>query len=154
MASVDRSNPAQSSPAPGADGDSPGRVALEQSFDLHTLYALRSAVAAHASDLGAAGDALSHLLIIAGELAGNAVRHGGGKGTLRLWRDGGLLYCEVRDDGPGLVDVDSAGAAPPPPEASSGRGLWIVRQLADGVVVTPTGSGTTVTAAVAVDDPQ
>src|SRR5262245_57370140 len=58
------------------DGPSrPGPVALEQSFDFDTLYALRSAVAAHAADLGAAGDALSHLLIIAGELVGNAVRH-------------------------------------------------------------------------------
>jgi len=150
MASADRSGPERPSPVPGADQLN-GRAGLEQPFDLSNLYALRSAVAAHAADLGATGDTLSHLLIIAGELAGNAIRHGGGKGTLRLWRESGALYCEVRDDGPGLADLDAVWAAAPAPDATGGRGLWIVRQLADRVEVAPTGAGTAVTAVVALE---
>jgi anti-sigma regulatory factor (Ser/Thr protein kinase) len=150
MASADRSSSERPSPVPGADQLN-GRSGLTQPFDLSSLYALRSAVAAHAADLGATGDTLSHLLIIAGELAGNAIRHGGGTGTLRLWRESGALCCEVRDDGPGLADLDTVGAAAPAPDAPGGRGLWIVRQLADHIDVAPTGTGTSVTAVVGLD---
>ena len=36
---------------------------------------------------------------VAHELAANAVVHGAGHGRLRLWADGGFLYCQVSDDG-------------------------------------------------------
>src|SRR2546429_9741611 len=65
-----------------------GAAALEQRFDRDSLYALRAAVAAHAAHMGAPPDRVSHLVIVASELASNAVRHGGGKGRLRLWRGG------------------------------------------------------------------
>src|SRR5581483_4131529 len=107
----------------GGHGD-PGGVdesALDQPFDLDSLYALRSAVAAHASRLGATGDQVAHIVIVAGELAGNAIRHGGGGGRLRLWRADGRIWCEVSDAGPGLADPDSAGTVPPPTMASGGR---------------------------------
>ena len=41
----------------------------------------------------------------------NHLRHGGGPGTLRIWREDGAVVCEVRDAG--------------------GRGLWMVNQLCD-----------------------
>lgn len=123
-------------------------VALEQRFDRESLYALRAAVAAHASHLGAAPDRVSHVVIVVSELASNAVRHGGGTGELRLWRVDGAIRCEIRDAGPGLADPDTAGTAPPPVLAVGGRGLWIVRRLSAAVRIESDAAGTTVTATV------
>src|SRR5262245_47514769 len=82
-----------------------GDIALDQPFDADTLYQLRSAVAAHGSDLGVIEPTLTDLVLVAHELASNAVRHGrvapGDPGRLRLWRDGDAVLCEVSDHGPG-----------------------------------------------------
>lgn len=77
-------------------------VELDQHFDVDSLHPLRAALAAHASRLGATDEQLEHLLIVAGELASNAIRHGGGSGRLRLWQRDRVLYCQVNDQGPGL----------------------------------------------------
>lgn len=148
MAYADRpSSDASPPPDTPVRAPDPGQpVALDQSFDGTGLYALRAAVAAHATALGADEDALFHLLIIAGELAANAVRHGGGRGRLRLWPTRELLHCEVTDTGPGIGDPDAVGRAPAPPGAPGGRGLWIVRQLATQVTIDSTPRGVTITA--------
>jgi anti-sigma regulatory factor (Ser/Thr protein kinase) len=137
--------------APGGRDNSggPGVVALDQRFDRDGLYALRAAVAAHAANLGAQADRLSHLLIIASELASNAVQHGGGQGRLRLWRVDGNLRCEVSDAGPGIPDPHGVGTLAPSALAPAGRGLWIVRRLTADLTIDSTAQGTTVTAIVA-----
>ncbi|NUR71031.1 MAG: ATP-binding protein [Hamadaea sp.] len=129
--------------------DRPGVAAdlLEQQFDAAGLYALRSAIAAHASELGADSRRAGEIVLACHELAINAVRHGGGRGRLRLWRSGDLLYCQVADDGPGLTDLDS-GSQPVPLADPGGRGLWIVRRLAASVEIA-NHQGATVTAAFA-----
>ena len=119
---------------------------LEQTFDAPGLGRLRSAVAAYAELLGA-GPALDDVVLIAHELSSNAVRHGGGSGRLRLWRDGLRIMCRVSDRGRGLPEALVDGAVMPSPRTPGGRGLWIVRRLA--VVRIDTGpTGTTVTAAI------
>jgi anti-sigma regulatory factor (Ser/Thr protein kinase) len=132
----------------------PGRetqaAPLDQPFDRDDLYAVRAAVAAHAEYLGANADRVRHLVIIASELASNAVRHGGGTGRLRLWTVDGTLLCEVSDEGPGLADPDGAGLVHPSPLVPGGRGLWVVRQLSDRMTIDSDARGTTVTACVAV----
>ena len=80
---------------------SAGTTVLEQAFDGDSLYALRSAVAAHASAAGLTRQRVYDVVTAAHELAANAVRHGAGHGRLRLWADGQALHCEVSDDGPG-----------------------------------------------------
>ena len=120
---------------------------LDQTFDGDRLVALRSAVAAYAAELGAAGRRLDDVVLIAHELSSNAVRHGGGAGRLRLWRDDYRLICRVSDSGPGLADAANTGVELPSPEMPGGRGLWIARRLA--AVRIDTGSkGTVITAAV------
>jgi anti-sigma regulatory factor (Ser/Thr protein kinase) len=133
--------------------DGPAPAALDQHFDGDDLYAVRAAVSAHAQYLGAHPDRVRHLVIIASELASNAVRHGGGQGRLRLWTADGALRCEVSDEGPGIADPDGAGRGNPPPLAPNGRGLWVVRQLSDTVTIDSDARGTTVTACVPVDEP-
>jgi anti-sigma regulatory factor (Ser/Thr protein kinase) len=107
-------------------------AALEESFDVDGLYVLRSALVAHGSQLGASDAELERILIVASELATNAIRHGGGRGRLRLWRAGDVLTCELADDGPGVPDP-AIGTQPIDPHAVGGRGLWICRQLADSL---------------------
>ncbi|HSK35434.1 MAG TPA: ATP-binding protein, partial [Actinomycetota bacterium] len=63
------------------------------------------------------------------ELATNSLRHGGGRGTLRIWRDAGALVCEVRDAG--RLEDPMAGRERPAAERDRGRGLWMVNQLCD-----------------------
>lgn len=131
---------------PGTDPSSV--VDLIQPFTENDLYSLRAAVTAHAHAGGAASSAVDNLLIAVGELASNAIRHGGGAGTLRLWMTGDRLVCEVRDQGPGITDPQLMGLAPVPPTARGGRGLWIVRQICHDVIIDSGSEGTAVTVSV------
>lgn len=122
---------------------------LDQAFDRGSLVALRSAVSAHGDRLGVTGDRLSDLMLIAHELATNAIVHGGGRGRLELWAEEGSVYCRVRDWGAGFAErAASAGQLTPAVGASSGRGLWLVRQLADDVRVRSVPGSTSVTARI------
>src|SRR5262245_3602059 len=128
------------------------RLLLDQAFELGTLYRLRAALAAHATELGASERLVGNLVIAAGELASNAVRHGGGRGRLRLWYHADTLRCEVADQGPGLAGADTAGTVPPPLTATAGRGLWIVRQLVDDLMIACDGSGTVATVSISLQE--
>jgi anti-sigma regulatory factor (Ser/Thr protein kinase) len=127
----------------------PEVVDVDHSFDVDGLYALRATIAAHASHLGARPEQVEHLLIVASELASNAIRHGGGGGRLLLWQADNTLYCQVTDNGPGLAD-QTVGTTRPAHNSADGRGLWICRNLTAALTIElgPDGSGTTVTAAI------
>ena len=124
---------------------------LEQAFDGDSLYALRSAVAAHAASAGLTRQQVYDVVATAHELAANAVRHGAGHGRLRLWADGQALHCQVSDDGP-------AGQDPARTDAAAWRrehahGLWIIDKVADQVALDRAPSGTTVTATFTISSP-
>jgi anti-anti-sigma factor len=131
----------------------PGAAApplLEQAFDVDSLYALRSAVAAHASQAGLPQGRVGDLVVAVHELAANAVRHGAGHGRLRVWKDGQALHCLVADDGlPHSAGADG-GTENQSQDAAlwrtdSGHGLWLVRQLADQLGLSSGPHGTTAT---------
>jgi anti-sigma regulatory factor (Ser/Thr protein kinase) len=130
----------------------PEVVDLDQTFDEDGLYAMRATVAAHTASLGARPVLVEQLLIVASELATNAIRHGGGSGRLRLWREHARLHLEISDRGPGMVDP-AAGSKPPDQMATEGRGLWICRQLVTDLRIATGPRGTTVTAVVGLDGP-
>jgi anti-anti-sigma factor len=132
--------------SPGADagGRQPPPV-LDQAFDNDSLYALRAAVAAHASQAGLAEGRIGDLVLAVHELAANAVRHGAGRGRLRIWDTGGMLRCEVADDGAAQSAAGDAAAGavnPAPWRTGPGRGLWLVRRVADETSVQSGPSGT------------
>jgi anti-sigma regulatory factor (Ser/Thr protein kinase) len=131
-------------------GNAPEVVDVDQPFDADGLYAMRATVAAHATNLGAGPVLVDQLLIVASELATNAIRHGGGSGRLRVWREDARLHLEVSDRGPGMPDP-TAGSKPPDQMATEGRGLWICRQLVADLRVATGLRGTTVTAVVGLD---
>ncbi len=131
--------------------DAPEVVAVDEPFDADRLYTLRATLSAHASRMGAAAPLVDRLLIVASELATNAVRHGGGQGRLRLWQVGGTLRCQVSDHGPGFSDA-GVGQSPPGPAATGGRGMWICRQLSDDLLITNSEHGATVTVVLSPPD--
>jgi anti-sigma regulatory factor (Ser/Thr protein kinase) len=81
-------------------------------------------------------DAIESLLLAVSELCSNAVRHAtGAPGSvhLRAWADADDVLIEVSDDGGSLQWSDAAADDLPDPEAEQGRGLFLVRELADDV---------------------
>jgi anti-sigma regulatory factor (Ser/Thr protein kinase) len=125
---------------------------LEQAFDSGSLYVLRAAVAAHAAAAGLSRARVYNVVAAAHELAANAVRHGAGRGRLRLWADGAFLYCQVSDEGPARSgDHQPAGAADWRRE--DGHGLWVVGEVADHLSIDHGPAGTTATAAFALGSP-
>jgi anti-sigma regulatory factor (Ser/Thr protein kinase) len=121
-------------------------AALDQSFDGDSLYAVRAAVAAHASEAGIPEGRVRDVVLAVHELAANAVRHGAGQGRVQLWSTGDELRCEVTDTGAPPAGADDH------PDASSrdaaqwpvehGRGLWLVQKVADQASLDSGPSGT------------
>lgn len=95
------------------------------------------------------------VVIVVHELAANAVRHGAGRGRLRMWSRDGALRCQVWDGGrpprPGQSAATGGAAADavPPWPHEHGHGLWLVRQVADDMSVVSGPGGTCVTAVFA-----
>jgi anti-sigma regulatory factor (Ser/Thr protein kinase) len=85
----------------------------------------------------------SEVCVAVNEAITNAIVHGGGVAGLWAWNDNGSFICQVQDRGPGASDP-LAGYHPPSGIASSGRGLWLARQLVDLLQVVPGKAGTTV----------
>ncbi|MFE2266475.1 ATP-binding protein [Streptomyces griseosporeus] len=74
------------------------------------------------------------------EACANAVEHGGGTGSggagayrVTAYLDGEMCRIEVTDSGPGFAPADPRGARAPHEDAEHGRGLHLIRQLADHV---------------------
>ena len=113
---------------PGPLAGHPDPLILDQAFDADSLYALRAAVAAHATQAGLSPGRSDDLVIAVHELAANAVRHGAGHGRLRVWKSDQALLCEISDDGilPPAGTGDAAEWHTEP-----GHGLSLVRQVAD-----------------------
>lgn len=134
---------------PGGLGAPPaGSLSLDQGFDGGSLYALREAVAAHASAAGLSPHRAYDVTAVAHELAANAVVHGAGHGQLRLWTLDGFLYCQVTDDGPPGPEDGTGTPADPAATwpAQHGHGLWLVGQVAGRHRIDRGPAGTTITA--------
>jgi anti-sigma regulatory factor (Ser/Thr protein kinase) len=111
-------------------------------FDADRLSRARRVVAALGETAGLDAARTGELVLAVNELATNSLRHGGGSGTLRLWRDTATIVCEVSDGG--RIEAPLAGREVPDPDPESGRGLWLVNQLCDLVQIRSGPSGTTV----------
>jgi anti-sigma regulatory factor (Ser/Thr protein kinase) len=122
-------------------------VAAVFAFDGPRLSAARRFARSEAVAAGLDGDRVLDLVLAVGELAANSIRHGGGRGTVRVWtepaQDGReLLVVEVADAGR-LTDP-LAGRRPATTCQLNGRGLLMVHHLAD-LVRTSSGPGGTTT---------
>jgi anti-sigma regulatory factor (Ser/Thr protein kinase) len=118
----------------------PAARVQELEFDVAQLAVARSLVADRAAHAGLASGRSQQLVLAVSELTSNSVRHGGGAGRLRVWREGETLLCEVHDAG--RIEVPLAGRVRPRPEQLTGRGLWLVNQLCDLVQIRSDQTGT------------
>ncbi len=111
-------------------------------LDEHTLCDVRRHVTdlAHAAGLDA--ERASDLALAVTEAVTNSLRHAGGDGEMRLWRQAGRVVCEVRDSG--RIRDPLAGRLPVSPEEPAGRGLWLINQLCDLVQIRSSEAGSVV----------
>jgi anti-sigma regulatory factor (Ser/Thr protein kinase) len=106
---------------------------LERKFDRTSLASLRGELTGCGAANGLADLALTNFVLAINEITTNAVRHAGGFGQLRLWRDADSLWCEVLDDGPGIPRRYLAASGRPEPGQIGGHGLWLARHICDSV---------------------
>lgn len=106
------------------------------------LDEVRRAVVQEAQAHGMTPDRVDDLVIAANEVATNSLRHGGGAGEIRMWRDPSWVVCEVRDRG--LIDAPLVGREAPRADSEGGRGLWMANQLCDLVQLESSAEGTAV----------
>jgi anti-sigma regulatory factor (Ser/Thr protein kinase) len=111
-------------PAPPASAQTLGyETSLRQARDL---------VASHGAALGMAAERITNLVIAAGEITANTLRHTGGGGRLWVWHTGEEILCQVQDQG--WITDPLAGRQRRSPE-DSGHGLWVVNQVCDLVEI-------------------
>ena len=111
-------------------------------FDADSLASARGFVLERAEVFGLSHVQAKNLVLAVNEIASNSVRHGGGEGVLKTWREGDGVICQVEDRGRILEPL--VGRERPVLDQASGRGLWLANQLCDLVQLRSGPTGTTV----------
>lgn len=120
----------------------PSEPPLGLCFGAAELPLARRLVAARGADTTLPPRRVDDMVLAANEVATNSIRHGGGEGTLRVWRDDGALVCEVSDRG--HFHDPLAGRVRPVGGQIGGRGLWIANQVCDLVQIRSAADGSVV----------
>jgi anti-sigma regulatory factor (Ser/Thr protein kinase) len=111
-------------------------------FGVGTLQAVRKFAGRQAALAGMSEPKKDDVLFVVNEVATNSVRHAGGQGQLRAWRDRNELVFEIRDDG--RIREPLVGRTRPALGQIDGMGLWLVNQLCELVQVRSSAAGTVV----------
>ncbi|MFE7093095.1 ATP-binding protein [Streptomyces erythrochromogenes] len=128
-----------------------GELLLESRFCAADLARTRIQVELHTSRITPLSEPRRAQFVLAvHEVMCNAVRHGGGEGTIRLFRKADSLCCRVDDQGPGF-DENTIPLTQPSLDAPAGRGLWLVRELTDRMDVARCAGGAGITFAMCFD---
>lgn len=120
----------------------PTRCLESMTFTLSQLSRVRNITQARATKFGLTEPRLDDLILAVHEIAANSVRHGGGEGRFRMWREGCSLVAEISDKG--VINDPLAGREHPGTVAERGRGLWIANQVCDLVQIRTYATGTVV----------
>jgi anti-sigma regulatory factor (Ser/Thr protein kinase) len=97
-----------------------------------SLRPVRELVASHGAALRMTEERITNMVIAAGEITANTLRHTSAGGTFWVWHSGEEIICQVRDRG--WIADPLAGRWRRPPEGS-GHGLWVVNQVCDLVEI-------------------
>jgi len=111
-------------------------------FEDDMLDEVRALVAARGERAGLDAAATEDLVLAVNELASNSIRHGGGRGVLRVWSADGEICCDVRDRG--RIDDPLVGRRRRSAGQIGGWGMRIVHQVSDLVQVRSSPAGTVV----------
>jgi anti-sigma regulatory factor (Ser/Thr protein kinase) len=106
------------------------------------LEPARQFVAEQAAGKGTDPHRADGLVLAVDEVVTNTLRHGGGRGLLRVWSEDGDLVCEVCDAG--TISDQLVGRVRPPLDQANGRGLWIANHFCDLVQIRSSDAGTVV----------
>ncbi|MFJ9551424.1 ATP-binding protein [Streptomyces erythrochromogenes] len=128
-----------------------GDLLLESRFRAADLARTRIQVELHTSRTTPLSEPRRAQFVLAvHEVMCNAVRHGGGEGTIRLFRSADSLCCQVNDKGSGF-DENLIPRALPSVDAPGRRGLWLVRELTDRMDIARCAGGASITIAMRFD---
>ena len=129
---------------PGVDHPlpDPPADALQMSFGVHDLSALRMLVSDFARRSGVASRRTEDLVIAVNEVATNAIKYTPAHGRLRVWSTPRTVVCQLDDRG--HIADRLAGRHRPVAGRNGGIGLWMVNQLCDLVETRTTPDGTTI----------
>jgi anti-sigma regulatory factor (Ser/Thr protein kinase) len=116
--------------------------AIERVADQDTLDNARWFVTSYGRSMGLSGAQLIDLEIVITELLTNSIVHGGGTGVFRIWTEETRLVCEVSDSG--HITDPLAGRLPFDESQPYGRGLVLVNQIVDLLLLHTSPKGTTV----------
>ena len=120
----------------------PSEGVLRGTYGAGDLRSTRHTVGSFARSCGLPDGRREALELAAAELATNSVRHGGGSGSLAMWRTDDAAVVEFSDGG--RLTEPLLGRLPPGVDRYGGRGLYLVNQLCDLVQVRSGSWGTTV----------
>jgi len=114
----------------------------DMTFGPEGLASVRNLVTRHARAAGLDAGRANELMTAVNEIATNSVRHGGGRGTLRIWQEQAAVVCEIRDTG--RLSNPLADRQRPTPIHTAPRGLWLVNHLCDLVQIRNFADGTVI----------
>ncbi|MFI7578295.1 ATP-binding protein [Micromonospora sp. NPDC049497] len=118
---------------------------LSTSLTLPDLTRVRREVRAVSHRCGLDDDQIEDWISAVNELMINVIRHGGGRGTVRLLLLNGRFTCEVTDYGPGFNNAHYVPRTERPSlSETGGMGLWVVGQMADFLLIDSGPAGTTI----------
>ena len=135
------------------DGDDEDqRTLLEEVIRVGNLQELRTHVLRLAQQAGLDEQRAQDFAVAVNEAAVNVIRHARGGGELNVVQDDERrLIAEICDNGPGIPAWVTLTL--PPPDATSGRGLWMAGVLTDNIEVRTGGRGTTVRLEMVLQEP-
>ena len=124
-------------PLAPASGDT-----VDIEFDPRGLGTVRRFTMQHAAEAGLTDVQVADLVLVVNEIATNTLRHGGGRGVLRIWQEEDSVIAEVSDAG--YVSQPLVGRVKPTVQRENGRGMWLANQLCDLVQLRSSPEGTVV----------
>ena len=133
--------------AAGRLSQPPAHSVVLQVSRVDELLATRRLLRAQAQLAGLSADRAERFTLACHEAIANALRHGGGRADVHLWREADTLVCDVRSPG-GFGDL-LAGRRAADPGSATGRGLLLINEICDLVQLSATSKGATVQMRVA-----
>lgn len=102
---------------------------IQIDVEVDSLDAIRHLVSRFSSECGLPLGKMTDLVLAVNEVTTNTLRHGGGSGVFRIWREPDSVVCEVIDSG--TIPDPLVGRKKPKVGAEGGFGVWLVHQVCD-----------------------